>query len=85
MGVMFGINFIFNAVLLFPLWYTVSKINERHEFLESLVTAKEKEKGSYDAANSILIGTIICFIVFSFLEMAFYYIYNHFVSSKTFF
>ena len=82
MGVMYGINLIFNGVLLFPLCYTVSKINQRHEFLVKLITAKGNEIESHDAANSILIGTSICFVVFSLLEMAFYYIYNRWVSLK---
>ena len=80
MGLVFGINFIFNALLLLPLTYTVTKINDRHDFLAKLVTTKSKEDESYETVNILLVGVTICFIIFSILEMAFYYIYNYWVS-----
>ena len=80
MGLVFGINFIFNAPLLLPLTYTVTKINDRHDFLSKLVTTKSKEDLSYETVNILLVGVTICFIIFSILEMAFYYIYNYWVS-----
>ena len=72
--------FIFNALLLLPLTYTVTKINDRHDFLAKLVTTKSKEDLSYETVNILLVGVTICFIIFSILEMAFYYIYNYWVS-----
>ena len=56
------------------------KINERHNFLHRLLGTKPEEDLSYKNANEIILIISSFLILFSFLEVVFYYLYNTKVS-----
>ena len=64
--------FIYNARL-FVLAYNISN---RHWFLKSLVGTKKEEEISYERIMTLVISVTTMIIVFSILEVAFFFIYN---------
>ena len=62
---------------------SVKQINNRHSFLTKLIGTKEEEDYSYEMANYLQVLITTCFFVFSFMEMAMFYVYNLKVNYET--
>ena len=58
---------------MFVLAYNISN---RHWFLKSLVGTKKEEEISYERIMTLVISVTTMIIVFSILEVAFFFIYN---------
>merc|ERR1719384_1514824 len=71
-----AVNFIFNLVMLVPLIYTGSKINERHALLEGTIGILKTEDHSYKRVHLLLNISLPFFIIASVLEPAVYMFYN---------
>ena len=75
-------NILIDPMMVYrPVFYIVLQINERHEFLTKLIGSKEEEDRSYRNADAVMKATTTCMIVFSFLEVVIYYVYNYQVSN----
>ena len=70
------VNFVFKMLMLVPLWYTVLRIISRHMILKASIGTREDEDSSFIRGIILLRGTSGALIIFSVLEMGFYYLYN---------
>merc|ERR1719318_2466897 len=72
-----AVNFIFNLLLLTPLFYTVSNIWERHEILRKTIGTKEVENISHANATFWLTAVTSLYFLFSIMELVVYLFYNY--------
>merc|ERR1719318_2213886 len=72
-----AVNFIFNLLLLIPMFHTVTNIWERHEILGRTIGTKEEENISNDNATFWLTAVTSLYFIFSIMELFLYMFYNY--------
>ena len=70
------INGIFNLLLLTPLIYLVSKMQERHDVLTNTIGYLPQEEEALKTGYYLLIGSLSMVIVGTILEVLFFWLYN---------
>merc|ERR1719470_161460 len=71
-----AVNFIFNLLLLVPLFYTVTNIWERHALLGRTIGTKEEENISNENATFWLTVVTSLYFLLSIMELCLYLFYN---------
>ena len=57
------------------------QVDKRHKFLERLITVKEEEVTSHENIHTCLLTVTVCVLMFSFLEVATYFLYLNMVKT----
>ena len=71
-------NIILNIIL-------VQNIESRHNLLRRTIGTRSEENESYQTAQTLQLSITICLVLFSLLEMIFYFAYNNMVRHLFFF